>query len=259
MKRILIIFAAAILIFFSTPNFVFAQTNQNNQASNQNSAQNNNQQSSSVSINSGNNPDAPIESMKNFINGFSDMMGGFVFYTPDVFSSPITLKDGTELSGLQHFRDMFFDLSIPIVAIVVAFVALRRIGSDQPGFLKPFLMRLLICASLFIVTPTVLSLSIQANNLLVTQIQNQDTYGSFINEYLDKASTQVHQGQDPAQLGFFNFNSIASFLVQGFLFVITFLFFLAGFLFIGFQFVIRFASLLFLSVLFSNCNSICFI
>ncbi len=242
MKHILIIFAAAILILISAPNFVFAQTNQN-------SAQNN-QQSNSVSLNSGNNPDAPIQAVKSFINGFSDMLGGFVFYTPDVFSSPITLKDGTQLSGLQHFRDMFFALSIPIVAIIVSFVALRKISSDQPGFLKPFLMRLLIMASLFIITPTILSMSIQGNNLLVNQIQNQDTYGAFINEYLNKVSTQVHQGQDPSQFAFFNFNSIASFLVQGFLFVITFLFFLAGFLFIGFQFVIRFASLLFLSVLF---------
>ncbi len=46
------------------------------------------------------------------------------------------------------------------------------------------------------------------------------------------------------------FRSFGKFIVQVFLFAITFLFLLCGFLYLGFQFVIRFASLLFLGVIY---------
>jgi len=211
------------------------------------------------SITTESNPDATVQTIKSFINSFDSFLGGFIFYTPDLFGDTITLKDGTTLAGLSHYRDMFFAISIPIVALITAFIAVRRIGDDRPDQLRKFLVRLLICAALFIVTPTVLSLTIQANNMLVTQIQNEDSYTTFINEYLDNVSTQIHAGAPPEQFGMPSFNfsiiggifkSLGTLFVQFFLFVITFLFFLVGFLFIAFQFVIRFAALLFLSVFF---------
>jgi hypothetical protein len=112
---------------------------------------------------------------------------------------------------------------------------------------------------MFIVTPTLLSYSIQANNLLVTQITSNQTFSTFITDFLNNEQQQIQNGANPQQFGIPNSqpnilfgagSSIWQFLLQSALFFIALFFFLIGFLFIAFQFIIRFATLLFLSVLF---------
>src|SRR3989344_5851031 len=204
-------------------------------------------------------PSVIITLLQNFIDGFDSFMGGFIFYTPDPFGKTIKLKDDTEIPGMTKYRDIFYQIAIPITAIAIAVIALTRIGSDNVQELKSFGIRFLITIILFITVPHILSYSIQFNNLLVEKVAATQEFTGFLHNYLDSSQNKIQEGNQPEQYGIPSydismnggvFRSFGKFIVQTFLFILTFLFLLGGFVYIGFQFVIRFATLLFLGVLF---------
>ncbi len=206
-----------------------------------------------------NKPSTIIVLLKNFIEGFDSFMGGFIFYTPDPFGSTIKLKDASEIPGVTKYRDLFYQITIPVLAIIIAAIAISKIGSDDAQAIKSFGMRFLITLVLFVTVPHVLSYSIQFNNLLVERITTTQQFTGFLQDYLDKSAQEISNGEDPEKYGIPSydisliggiFKSLGKFIVQTFLFILTFLFLLGSFVYIGFQFVIRFATLLFLGVLY---------
>ncbi len=207
-----------------------------------------------------NQPSSVITLLQGFIKGFDSILGGFIFYTPDPLSDPITLKDNSQIPGVTKYRNMFNEIAIPILAIVIAAIAITKLGSDNMQELKSFALRFLIVAMLFATVPLVLSYSIQFNNLLVNQISSTQKFTSFLDNYFTQSQQQISTNPTSSDsLGFPSldlslqsgiFKSVGKFIVQIFLFTLTFLFLLGGFLYIGFQFVIRFAALLFLGVLY---------
>jgi hypothetical protein len=197
--------------------------------------------------------------LKSFIGGLDSFLGGFIFYTPNPLNDKITLKDNSEIPGVTKYRNIFNQIAIPILAIIIAAFAINKIGSDNAYELKSFAMRIVITIILFITVPSILSYSIQFNNLLVNKISSTQEFTGFINDYLDKSQQEINKGADSEQYGIPHFNFtllggvlkyLGEFIVKIFLFALTFLFLLGGFLYIGFQFVIRFATLLFLGVLY---------
>ncbi len=205
-----------------------------------------------------NQPSVIVGLLKTFITGFDSFLGGFIFYTPDPMANPIILKDNSQIPGMTKYRDMFYQIALPLVAIIVAAFAIGRLGSENLYSLKSFFVRLLIVITLFITTPYVLSYSVQFNNLLVSKITTTQTMTSFLNDYFDQTSAQINNTNSD-QYGIPSFdlslasgvlNSLGKFIVQILLFAITFLFLLFGLIYIGFQFVIRFAAILFLGVLY---------
>src|SRR6185437_16044284 len=84
------------------------------------------------------------------------------------------------------------------------------------------------------------------------------TFSTFITDFLKNEQQQITNGADPKQFGIPDSQpsilgvgqSFWQIILQVTLFLIALLFFLIGFLFIAFQFIIRFATLLFLSVLY---------
>lgn len=205
-----------------------------------------------------NQPSVIVGLLKTFITGFDSFLGGFIFYTPDPMANPIVLKDNSQIPGMAKYRDMFYQIALPLVAIIVAAFAIGRLGSENLYSLKSFFVRLLIVVTLFITTPYVLSYSVQFNNLLVSKISNTQTMTSFLSDYFDQTSAQINNTNSD-QYGIPSFdlslasgvlNSLGKFIVQILLFAITFLFLLFGLIYIGFQFVIRFAAILFLGVLY---------
>ena len=206
-----------------------------------------------------NQPSEVISLLKNFLTGFDSFLGGFVFYTPNPLGSKIILKDNTEIPGITKYRDMFNQIAIPALAIIIAAIAISKIGSDNMQDLKSFALRFLITIVLFITVPSILQYSVQANNLLVNKISTTQSTITFINDYLDQSQAKISSGTSSEQFGIPSFDislragifkSLGKFIVQILLFAITFIFLLCGFLYIGFQFVIRFATLLFLGVLY---------
>ena len=206
-----------------------------------------------------NEPSSVITLLKNFIQGFDSILGGFIFYTPDPLANTITLKDGSEIVGVSKYRDIFYQIAIPILAIIIAGIAITKLGSDNTQELKSFALRFFIVIALFLTVPLILSYSIQFNNLLVNKISETQEFTGFLDNYFDKSNEQILEGNDSESFGIPSFDislqggifkSLGKFIVQIFLFALTFLFLLFGFLYLGFQFVIRFATLLFLGVIY---------
>jgi|SRR3989344_4248693 len=207
-----------------------------------------------------NEPSSIISLLKNFIAGFDSFLGGFIFYTPDPLANTITLKDKSEIPGVTKYRDVFYQIAIPVLAIIIAGIAISKLGSDNAQQLKSFFIRLLIVVVLFVTVPSVLSYSIQFNNLLVDKISNTQSFTGFLNDYFDKSQEAISNNDNPSEtFGIPSFDislrsgifySLGKFIVQILLFALTFIFLLCGFIFIVFQFVIRFASLLFLGVIY---------
>ena len=204
-------------------------------------------------------PSVIINLLQDFIDSFDSFMGGFIFYTPNPFGETIKLKDNTEIPGVTKYRDIFNQLAIPIIAISIAVIAVSKIGSDNMQELKSFGVRFLITIVLFLTVPSVLSYTIQFNNLMVNKITDTQKFTGFLHDYLETSQEKIQDGNQSEQYGIPSydvamsggvFKSFGKFIVQTFLFILTFLFLLGGFVYIGFQFVIRFASLLFLGVLY---------
>lgn len=206
-----------------------------------------------------NEPSSIITLLKGFIEGFDSLLGGFIFYTPDPFADSIKLKDDSTIPGVTKYRNVFHQIAIPILAIVIAVFAVTKIGSDNTYELKSFAIRFIVVIALFITVPTVLSYTIQFNNLLVKQISETQNFTGFLNDYFDKSQEAIANNENSEKFGIPSFDvalqggifrSLGKFIVQIFLFAITFLFMLCGFLYLGYQFVIRFATLLFLGVIY---------
>jgi len=200
-----------------------------------------------------------ISLLKNFVNGFDSLLGGFIFYTPDPLAETITLKDGSAIPGVTHYRNIFYQIAIPILAIIISFIAITKIGSDNAYELKSFAVRLLMVIVLFLTVPHALSYSVQFNNLLVTKISETQQFTGFLDDYFEKSQERIDANESSEKFGIPSFDialrggifkSLGKFIVQVFLFAITFLFLLCGFLYLGFQFVIRFSTLLFLGVIY---------
>jgi hypothetical protein len=200
-----------------------------------------------------------ITLLKNFIQSFDSFLGGFIFYTPDPLANKILLKDNTEIPGVSKYRDIFNQIAIPALAIIIAGIAISKLGTDNTYELKTFAVRFLIVLALFLTVPPLLSYSIQFNNLLVNKISETQKFTGFLETYFDKSQQGISQGEMPEKYGIPAFGislengileSFGKFIVELFLFALTFIFLLCGFLYIGFQFVIRFATLLFLGVIY---------
>jgi hypothetical protein len=235
------------LLFFPIP--VYAQEAENNQPEIQ--------YTNEFSVQ--NEPSSIIVLIKDFINGFDSFLGGFIFYTPDPFAETIKLKDDSTITGVTKYRNIFQQISIPILAIIIAVFAVTKIGNDNAYELKNFGLRFLIVIVLFVTTPLLLSYSIQFNNLLVNEILPTHEFTGFLNDYFDKSQESIANHENPERFGIPSFDialqdgifrSLGKFIVQIFLFLITFIFLLCGFLYLGYQFVIRFATLLFLGVIY---------
>jgi hypothetical protein len=195
----------------------------------------------------------PQESQNNVLNdffsGFDWVSSGLIFSTPSLLGETITLKDGTELSGISQYRTIFSDIAIPLFVIIVSYIALSHITHDNSAQLRNFFKRLVFVVVLFIVTPGILTYSIQFINLLNEKIIAENAYNlaSFVQNYVNSDDFKNVIGSSaPFSLALFSVSTVLQLIVL----VIAVGFFLIGFLYIVFQAMIRFISLLFLSVIF---------
>lgn len=209
-------------------------------------------------------PNFIIDGLTRFYKAFDNMFGGFIFSTPDVFADKLVLKNGDkkiEIDGLSPYRQMFYNIAIPLIAVVIAFIALGKIGSESQLELREFVKRVVITGILLIVAPVVLSLTIHAVSLLndeITRIHSGQRFLDFAFSYLDKAKTAAANPQGAADAGVpdFTLNLLegilnpTEFIFNIIIFLVTFIFLTASFIYIAFQSVYRFATLVFLSTLF---------
>lgn len=192
-------------------------------------------------------PDSSI--LHSFISGFDWISSGLIFYTPSLLDSTIKLQDGTELTGMSTFRTIFYDIAVPLFVLITAFVAFRHISNDNAMQLQQFFKRLILIVALFIITPAILSYSIQFTNLLNEKIISSNSYNlsTLLNDFL-AGFTQM-----PVSQSLFGITPIIpnwNTILQLIILIISIGFLLIGFIYIVFQAVIRFIALLVLSVIF---------
>lgn len=188
--------------------------------------------------------------LNSFFSSFDWISNGLIFNTPNLLGNTITLSDGTQLSGISQFRTIFYDIAIPLFAVIISFIALSHITGDNSYQLKNFLKRLVVVVVLFILTPYILSYSIEFINLLNDKINAQNTFNiaSFITDYINSGDLMKLLGFNPTPFGIL-FNSPST-IMQLIVVIVSLGFFLLGFIYIVFQAIFRFIALLFLSVLF---------
>jgi len=184
-----------------------------------------------------------------FISGFDWISSGLVFHTPSLLDDTIKLNDGTELSGLSKFRTIFYDIAIPLFVLIISAVAFSHITNDTPAQLRAFFKRLAFIVILFILTPSILSYSIQFVNLLNEKIiaENAFNLSTLVNDFLGNFM------QNPGSGGLFNFSfrlPNLNTVLQLIILIISIGFLLIGFIYIIFQAIIRFIALILLSVIF---------
>lgn len=187
--------------------------------------------------------------LSSFISGFDWISSGLIFYTPSLLDSTIKLQDGTELTGMSTFRTIFYDIAIPLFVLITSFVAFRHISNDNAMQLQQFFKRLILIVGLFIITPAVLSYSIQFTNLLNEKIVSSNTYNlsSFLNSFLESfIQIPMFKGLLGGVLMIPSWDTVLQLIIL----VISIGFLLIGFIYIVFQAVIRFIALLILSVIF---------
>lgn len=186
--------------------------------------------------------------LNNFFSGFDWISSGLIFNTPSLLENKIKLKDGTELSGLSQYRTIFSDIAIPIFVLIISYTALSHITNDNTVQLKNFFKRLIFVVVLFVVTPGILTYSIQFINLLNEKIIDKQAYNlaGFVLSYVDSDNFRNLIKFNANPLSIFSQNTILQLMVL----VIAVGFFMIGFLYIVFQAMIRFIALLFLSVIF---------
>lgn len=194
-------------------------------------------------------PASTSNTLSTFFSGFDWISSGLIFNTPSILDNTIKLSDGTELSGLSSYRNIFYDIATPLFVVIISFIALSHITHDNTAKLKNFFKRLVFVLVLFIITPSTLGYSIQFINLLNNAINGQAglNFITFITDYINSGDFMktLSLTSSPLLL-IFSLNS----LLQLILFVIAIGFFLISFLYIVFQAMIRFVALLLLSVIF---------
>ncbi len=264
--KVAAVFAAFLFVgLFASPGNVVAQTTTlpNLDLTNEQATTS----ASSASINFQDKPDKEIATIKKILTSIDSLAGGYVFTTPDVFSEPVTLQDGGLINGLDTYRTLFFNISIPLYVILLLWFGIKIMTTGNVGQIRAFVLRNIVVIFLYIALAPILSYSIQFNNALTSSImdiasrnlaspiQAQPGITTFASEYFTKGQEQINSGQSsPEDIGVphvstFNFfQSISDSILKTMFYLISLFALLLGLAFIAFQFYIRFITLLFLSI-----------
>ncbi len=190
--------------------------------------------------------------LNTFVSGFDWISTGLIFNTPAILDQTIKLSDGTTLTGLSEYRNIFYDIAIPLFVVIISFIALSHITHDNSAQLKNFFKRLAGVSVLFLITPAIFTYSIQFVNLLNDKIlaKNGENLISFITNYINSGDFTTFLQSISGPTAPINLLFSPQSTLQLIIFLIAIGFFLIGFLYIIFQSVIRFIALLILSVIF---------
>lgn len=227
-----------------------------------------------------------IESAKNGIELFSDTLDLFVGYTPHVEENKIELKvptsDGNEviktINNADFLRKPFLVISIAILAVLISVRGVQYITSDERdwGSFKGELMNYVWTILLLLAAPLIFFISISITNAFNKELLGEQNLSSFIIEFFEDLEAEVDldnlevDADDNKTIGdwiqdIFNWGSKEAVqelpeemqtqlsvigYVQAMPYMIPIALMFLFFLFIAFQFIIRFISLYFLTVIY---------
>lgn len=226
-----------------------------------------------------------IESAKAGVEMFSGTLDTFVGFTPYVEGSEIKLdvqstgeKKEKTITNTDFLRKPFLLISISILAILIAVEGIQYITSDErdPKHFKDSLKNYIVTASLLIISPFIFNLSTRICNEFNQQLLGDQKISVFIIDFFDDLSAEVDLSNIEVDTSdnedvsdwikdIFDWGSKESVqqmpeefqkqlsvlgYVQAMPYMIPIALMFLFFLFIAFQFIIRFVSLYFLTVIY---------
>lgn len=226
-----------------------------------------------------------IESAKAGVKLFAGTLDTFVGYTPPMEGSEIDLNvdtgDGTEhkvIKNTDFLRKPFLGIASAIMAILIAVTGIQYITSDdrKPKVFKDTMRNYLIAVALLVTSPLIFNISVRINNEFNKQLLHDEKISVFIIDFFDDLSDEVDidnieidtsdnenvgdwlkdlfdwgskEGVQKMPEDFQKQLSVIGY-VQAMPYMIPIALMFLFFLFIAFQFIIRFVSLYFLTVLY---------
>lgn len=221
------------------------------------------------------NPSLVISTIHSLLNGFDSFLGGIVFQTPNVMGDPIkAVKSQSGCAGsncnnvlfsindISKIRAKLFYWSIPLLAIVLAGIALAKTTETSVDGWKAFLGRVAIVVVLYITTPYILMYTIQFSNMLTAEFTKEQTVTQFLKDAYTKAGERAGSVNEDAQFAetgipTFKFSltggllkGMGDFITKAFVFLLMVAAMFIGLIALAFQFTFRILALITLSILF---------
>lgn len=196
---------------------------------------------------------------ENFISNTSDVTGksqkiskGFIFNV--LGYSDIEMSSGAKVKSALYYASRLNLLVVPIMTLlIVIYVFNNLIDFENNKFsLFSILTRVITTVGLLIITPAILSLSIQAGNLLTKFFLEDNSLFEFIKKFFDElVKPQQNSGNLQELLQNFlssNFSPIA--ILQVLPVAIPLMLILLQLIFIALQFIIRYINMYFLTCIY---------
>ncbi|MEI6887161.1 MAG: hypothetical protein WCK31_02890 [bacterium] len=196
---------------------------------------------------------------ENFISNTSDVTGksqktdsGFIFNV--IGYSDIEMSSGAKLKSALYYANRLNLLVVPIMTLlIVIYVFNNLIDNENNKYsLYSILTRIVSTVVLLIASPAILSLSIQASNLLTKFFLQDQTLFEFIKNFFDelvKPTQNLNSLQEMIQ-NFFSSSLSPIAALQVLPVAIPLMLILLQLIFISFQFIIRYINMYFLTCIY---------
>ena len=206
------------------------------------------------------------DSYKKVLETFDPIFLGFISKTPDVTGksqeflggsifnvlsySDVVLSDGGRIDSSIKYSSKLMIIVIPSISLLLSiyvFTELLKEGDSKIPIYQ-VMMRVVKTVILLIVTPHILSLSIQGANLFSKFVMNNNGMLDFLKNFIDQISSDPSPDNFLSNLlfggtSFFGFIQSLPVLIPVMIIVILFIF-------LAFQFIIRFVQMYFLACIY---------
>lgn len=206
------------------------------------------------------------DSYKKVLETFDPIFLGFISKTPDVTGksqeflggsifnvlsySDVVLSDGGRIDSSIKYSSKLMIIVIPAISLLLSiyvFTELLKEGDSKIPIYQ-VMIRVVKTIVLLIVTPHILSLSIQGANLFSKFVMNNGGILDFLKNFIDQISSDPSPDNFLSNL-FFGGTSFFGF-IQSLPVLIPIMIIVILFIFLAFQFIIRFVQMYFLACIY---------
>ena len=206
------------------------------------------------------------DSYKKVLETFDPIFLGFISKTPDVTGksqeflggsifnvlsySDVVLSDGGRIDSSIKYSSKLMIIVIPAISLLLSIYVFTELLKEGDSKLPIYqvMIRVVKTIVLLIVTPHILSLSIQGANLFSKFVMNNGGILDFLKNFIDQISSDPSPDNFLSNL-FFGGTSFFGF-IQSLPVLIPIMIIVILFIFLAFQFIIRFVQMYFLACIY---------
>lgn len=206
------------------------------------------------------------DSYKKVLETFDPIFLGFISKTPDVTGksqefmggsifnvlsySDVVLSDGGRIDSSIKYSSKLMIIVIPSISLLLSIYVFTELLKEGDSKLPIYqvIIRVVKTVILLIITPHILSLSIQGANLISKFLMNNGGMLDFLKNFIDQLSNEPSPDNFLSNL-FFGGTSFFGFL-QSLPVLIPIMIIVILFIFLAFQFIIRFVQMYFLACIY---------